>query len=285
MSRALLLAAAALLAAACQPLPQVMERSKASVLLALADSVGVEVGRIEGAPPELEDRLRRGLEAALLRRGLPASRSGRNRLSFMLAGQAAVAAADGGYGPVSLEWQLTAWDGGVEARFTQEARTGQADAVLPLLEALAEDVVRHIRSERRYDGPPAGLKISIAPEAGAELPDPLRRALETVLANQGLDVVPQAEPSHLHVFGGAEIGAVRAGLREVRLSWSMSWSDGREVGRVDQANVVPAELLAEGWAPIAAEAAAGAAEGLLDLVLKAHMALRRKGAAGARSRR
>jgi len=74
-------------------------------------------------------------------------------------------------------------------------------------------------------------------------------------------------------------------LQEVRLGWSMSWSDGREVGRVDQANVVPAELLAGGWGPIAAEAAAGAADGIVDLVLKARRELRRKDAAAARNRR
>ena len=276
----------ALLAAACQPLPPVMEREKASALLALPGSVGVEVGRIEGAPPELEDRLRRDLEGALQRRGLPASRHGGNLLSYRLTGRVELAALPEGYAPAGLDWELRAWDGRLAARFEQRVEGGAANALPALLEKLADGVARQVRADRPDEGEPARLKISIAPISGAvaEATAPLLRALEAALASGGLDVVPPAAPSHLHVFGSAETGPVHAGLRELRLGWTVVWSDGREVGRVDQANVVPAEWLAGAWTSIAAAAAEGAASGISDLVFKARMELRPTGGSAGRSR-
>ena len=262
-----------------------MERDKASALLALPDTVGVEVGRIGGAPPELEDRLRRDLESALQRRGLPASRQRGNLLSYRLAGRAVLGATPGGIAPVSFDWELRAWDGTVAARFAQEVEDSRADAVPLLLEELAEGVAGRIRAERQFENVSARLIISVAPDAEAGLPGSLLRALETVLASQGLNVVPPAAPSHLHVFGSAEVGPVHAGLREVRLGWVVKWSDGREVGRVDQANVVPAEWLAGEWTPLAAAAAEGAASGISDLVFKAQMELAQTDATAGRSRR
>ena len=285
MSRALCLLAVVLFVAACQPVPQVMERDKASALLALPDTVGVKIGRIGGAPPQLEDRLRRGLEGALQRHGLPASRQRGNLLSYRLAGRTVLDATPDGIAPVSFDWELRAWDDTIAARFTQEVEDGRADAVPLLLEELAEGVARRIRAERRDDSASARLKVSVAPDAEADLPAPLLRALETVLASQGLNVVPPAAPSHLHVFGSAEVGKVHAGLREVRLAWVVKWSDGREVGRVDQANVVPAEWLAGEWTPLAAAAAEGAASGISELVFKAQTELGLSDAASGDSRR
>ena len=261
-----------------------MERDRASALLALPDTVGVEVGRIAGAPPQLEDRLRRGLESALQRRGLPASRQRGNLLSYRLAGRTVLGATPNGIAPVSFDWELRAWDDTVAARFAQKVEDSGADAAPLLLEELAEGVARRIRAERQDETVSARLKISIAADAEAGLPGSLLKALETVLAGQGLNVVPPAAPSHLHVFGSAEVGPVHAGLREVRLGWVVKWSDGREIGRVDQANAVPAEWLAGEWTPLAA-AAEGAAAGISDLVFKAQMELLQTDAARVRSRR
>lgn len=263
-----------------------MEREKASALLALPGSVGVEVGRIEGAPPELEDRLRRGLEEALQRRGLPASRHGGNLLSYRLTGRVEPAALPEGYEPAGLTWELLAWDGGLAARFEQRVEGETANALPALLEKLADGVARQVRADRSDEGDPVRLKISVAPISGAavEATKPLLRALEAALASGGLDVVPPAAPSHLHVFGSAEAGPVHAGLRELRLGWTVVWSDGREVGRVDQANAVPAEWLEGAWTSLAAAAAEGAASGIADLVFKAQMELRPTGGATGRSR-
>ena len=262
-----------------------MERDKASVLLALPDTVGVEVGRIGGAPPQLEDRLRRDLESALHRRGLPASRKRGNLLSYRLTGHTILDETPDGLAPVSFDWELRTWDGTVAAQLTQEVEGGRADAVPLLLEELADGVARRIRAERPGDSALTRLKVSVAPDADADLPGSLLNALETALASRGHNVVPPAAPSNLHVFGSAEVGPVRAGLREVQLGWVVKWSDGSEVGRVDQANVVPAEWLAGEWTPLAAAAAEGAASGISDLVFKARTELLQTDAAPDRSRR
>ena len=277
----------ALLAAACQPLPQVMERDKASALLALPESVGVRVGPVHGATPELEDRLRRDLEEALHRRGLPASRRAGNRLSYRVTGRVEPAAIADGVAPSGLVWELRDWNGRLAARFEQEVEGGRQDALAVLLEELADGVAGRVRAESPGEGDPVRLKISIAPISGAdpEATAPLLRALEAALASGGLDVVPPAAPSHLHVFGSVEVGPAHAGLRELRLGWSVVWSDGNEVGRVDQANAVPAEWLEGAWTSLADAAAGGAASGIADLVFKARMALRPTGGAAGHSRR
>ena len=280
------LLAAALFAAACQPLPQVMERDKASALLALPASVGVRVGPVHGAAPELEDRLRRDLEEALHRRGLPASRRAGNRLSYRVTGRVEPAAIPDGVAPFGLVWELRDWEGRLAARFEQEVEGGGREALAVRLEELADEVAGRLRAESAGEGDPVRLKISIAPISGAasEATEPLLRALEAALAGRGLDVVPPAVPSHLHVFGSVEAGPARAGLRELRLGWSVVWSDGNEVGRVDQANAVPAEWLEGAWTSLAGAAAEGAASGIADLVFKAWMELRPTGGAAGRSR-
>ncbi len=264
----LLLGAAALFAAACQPLPRVMERDKASALLALPESVGVRVGRIHGVPTELEQQLRRGIEEALHRRGLPASRREGNLLSFRLSGRVAPdATAEEGKRTTApgIVWDLRAWDGRPVGRFEQQTL---------LLEELADEITQQMRADRRAAGDRVRLKISIAPIAGAtaEATAPLQRALEVALARAGLDVVPLDAPSHLHVFGSAEIGPVRTGLRELRLSWSVVWSDGGEAGKVNQANSMPAAWLEGPWTALAAGAAKGAAAGISDLAFRAQIA-------------
>ena len=263
-----------------------MERDKASALLALPESVGVRVGRIDGAPPELEDRLWRGLEEALHRRGLPASRHKGNLLSFRLSGRIEPDARAGGSAPSGLAWELRAWDGRLAGRFEQRVEGGRAGALAARLEELADEVARQVRADRPDAVDSVRLKISIAPfaGAGAEAAAPLLRALATALADAGQDVVPPDAPSHLHVFGSAELGPVRAGLRELKLGWSVVWSDGREVGRVDQANAVPAAWLAGPWTALAAAAAEGAAAGISDLVFKAQAELLPTGGAAGRSR-
>lgn len=280
------LLAAALFAAACQPLPQVMERDKASALLALPESVGVRVGRVRGAAPELEDRLRRDLEEALHRRGLPASRRAGNRLSYRVTGRVEPAAMPDGVAPSGLVWELRDWDGGLVGRIEQEVEGSREEALAVLLEELADEVTGRVRAESPAGGDPVRPKISIAPISGAdpEATAPLLRALEAALASGGLDVVPPTAPSHLHVFGSAEVGPDHAGLRELRLGWSVVWSDGNEVGRVDQANAVPAEWLAGAWTSLADAAAGGAASGIADLVFKARMELQPTGGAAGRSR-
>ncbi len=276
----------ALFAAACQPLPQVMERDKASALLALPESVGVRVGRIHGATPELENRLRRDLEGALHRRGLPASRRAGNRLSYRVTGRVELAAMPDGFAPSGLAWELRDWEGRLAGRFEQQVEGGRQEALAVLLEELADEVAERVRAESPGAGDPVRLKISVAPISGAapEATAPLLRALEAALAGGGLDVVPPAAPSHLHVFGSVEVGPDHSGLRELRLGWSVVWSDGNEVGRVDQANAVPAEWLEGAWTSLAAAAAEGAASGIADLVFRARLELRPTGAAAGRSR-
>ena len=263
-----------------------MERDKASALLALPESVGVRVGRVHGAMPELEARLRQAIEEALHRRGLPASRRESNLLSFRLDGRVELAAMPDGFGPSGFVWELRDWDGRLAGRFEQQVGGGRQEALAALLEELADEVVGRVRAESRGEGDPVRLKISVAPISGvaAEATEPLLRALEAALAGGGLDVVPPAAPSHLHVFGSAEVGPAHAGLRELRLGWSVVWSDGNEVGRVDQANAVPAEWLEGAWTSLAAAAAEGAASGIADLVFKARLELRPTGGAAGRSR-
>ena len=263
-----------------------MERDKASALLALPESVGVRVGRVHGATPELENRLRRDLEEALHRRGLPASRRAGNRLSYRVTGRVELAAMPDGVAPSGLVWELQDWGGRPAGRFEQEVDAGRPEALAVLLEELADEVAGRVRAENPGESGPVRLKISIAPISGAaaEATAPLQRALEAALASGGLDVVPPAAPSHLHVFGSAEVGPAHAGLRDLRLGWSVVWSDGNEIGRVDQANAVPAEWLEGAWTSLAAAAAEGAASGIADLVFKARMELRPTDGAAGRSR-
>ena len=255
------LAAAALLLAACQPVPLVMERDKASRLLAVPDSLSVEIGRIAGVGPELEAELRGRLETALQHRGLLATARGGNLLSYLLVGRLASQAG----GRPRLEWELRAWDGSPVARLAFPASEPE-----PRFDALAEAVANAVRSDGRGEGAPR-LKVSLAPIVAPdpEAAAPLARAVEAALARRGFEAPPASAPSHLHVFGEVALGPIHAGLRRLRLVWRVRWSDGREIGDVEQSDLVLVEELERGWGPLAPEIADGAAAGIAELALGA----------------
>ena len=111
----------------------------------------------------------------------------------------------------------------------------------------------------------------VSPEA-ARL---LTLALRSEFRQAGIPVVETVKDS-LVLAGKIERSDLGAEGEEVRIAWTLAQPDGEQVGTVNQTNRLPKGQLEGRWPSIVGAVAAGAVDGLLDII-EAVEATRRKG--------
>ena len=72
--------------------------------------------------------------------------------------------------------------------------------------------------------------------------------------------------------GTVAVSPPQAGKQQVSVRWALLRPDGREVGKIDQQNAVPAGSLDRAWGDIAYAVAEAAAPGVAALIAKAKAA-------------
>lgn len=97
----------------------------------------------------------------------------------------------------------------------------------------------------------------------------LSTAMQSALSRYGVRLSPSADDTTLKVAGSVTVGPARAGKRPVAISWQVLDRADELVGKVDQNNEVPAAMLDKGWAPLAKMVADAAADGIMDLLVRA----------------
>jgi len=217
----------------------------------------------------------------------PAARPAQRLARPVLQGTLGQATANG---PLRLTWRLIDADGRELAGFVSEPRATTADwqALSPdLRAAIAADAVRGV--ERYLDEaeglpPPVkalpkitilgvdGVAGAIAPMA----PQAMARALEYHLKQAGLTVNDTLADDGAIVMGAIALtpaarGAMPGGAPQdnLKVSWTVLRSDGRELGVVSQANDVPRAALAGAWGDLAFLIAEAATPGIVDLLMQA----------------
>lgn len=261
---------------ACGDLPRPFHPSVTGVsglTVARPDWGGVVVEPVAGPPEPVALAMAEAMAEALRAREIPASTdmgSG-NARSLVLESRARAMPGAAAVG-IDAEWVLRDRKGAVVA----EADSGQQvppdalarpapDRFGPLVDRPAARLAAAIVGDpapRPTDAPKLWLgPITGAPGDGDRA---LRAALKVMLPGMGVPLA-SAEADNLVLRGTVDVAPMDGGQERVVLTWRVMQGD-REVGKVDQGNVVPAGSLDGHWGGIAYAAAEGAASGIADLL-------------------
>lgn len=96
----------------------------------------------------------------------------------------------------------------------------------------------------------------------------LALSMGDVLVSAGWPVARQPRPDALMIKGVVAFSAVVSGVQKMNVLWTVSTFDGQTIGRLEQSNIVPAQLNEAGWDSTARAVTTAAAEGIFELVSK-----------------
>lgn len=280
----LLFTLTAIVLSACGPLPRPFGRDEGDGGNELARGIffeGVEVQPLSGTTVPMgkliAEQIVRGLEKD---HEIPAAMSGFDGSQYLLQGR--VIDNEGKPGATSLlsiDWELFTRDGNAVTSFIQnvEATRLQWDyGDAPLLKTIGEQVSTRVAQSvlgERFDMAGtdrllgrSGVIISDVRGAPGDGNAALRRAIAVALGGGGIKLTNDPEKAMFTLTGNVEMGTPENNAQSIRILWRVTDIEGKEVGRAEQANVVPAGSLDGTWGRTAAFVAAAATEGIITVV-------------------
>lgn len=207
------------------------------------------VAPVEGLDPEGSRALAEATARELRKRDVAAFTRAGGRTSWLL--QLAAP------GPGQASWRLVDPGGKPVAsgRGTADplALAGQVEAAMATLQPAMPGAVRQtVRL-----GPVAGVSPEAARYLGIALQAELKRA--------GVPVV-EADPGALLLSGNVKRTDVGGGAEEIEIAWVVAQPSGEEIGTIGQRNRLPKGQIDGRWPAVASAVAAGAVDGILDIV-------------------
>lgn len=275
--------AAALLAAACQPLPHPFANSAGlpgTPAPIPSDSLGIVVEPVAGVPSAPATALAKALAKALRDGDVPASRHGHNRRSFYLVTNATAAPLGPDRAAITLDWQVRAANGRLVGSGTARQdgsaalwRKGDAAFATALAGAAAPAIVDLVAGNAPL---PVAVepavtvgRIAGAPGDGAVA---LERAIAMTLPRAGVDVAHGAEKARFTLSCKIEVRPAPGDQQHIAVHWVLASAKGARIGVVTQEHTLPRGALDNQWGEIAYAVASAAAPGIAQLVQRATLA-------------
>jgi hypothetical protein len=274
--------AAALAAAACQPLPHPFAADvprPGSPILTLRDSASVTIAPVQGAPRATAEKLGSAMASALQQLEIPASDKAASIGSYELVGKIATTPASAGKTALVAVWNLREPSGLSLGERTERLEApmrdweeGAQDAVTRLAAASAVRLAAMLQDEAPAGAETGGqtrLLISSVDGAPGDGTDSLPRAITEVLRRQDIAIVTDPEAkADLVLRAAVVVDKPKAGKQNVRIVWYVRRKDGGEIGTVGQENDIPAGLLDGPWGDVAYMVAVSAQDGIMQLVAR-----------------
>jgi hypothetical protein len=274
--------AAALAAAACQPLPHPFAADAprpGSPILTLRDSASVTIAPVQGTPRATAEKLGAAMASALQQLEIPASDKAASIGSYELIGKIATTPASAGKSALVAVWDLREPSGLSLGERTERLEApmrdweeGAQDAVTRLAAASAARLAAMLQDEAPAEAETGGqtrLLISGVEGAPGDGTDSLPRAITEILRRQDITIVTDPEAkADLVLRATVVVAKPNAGKQNVKIVWYVRRKDGGEIGTVGQENDVPAGLLDGPWGDVAYMVAASAQDGIVQLVAR-----------------
>ena len=244
-----------------------------------SDRFGVVVQPVGGVSEPFASEMAAAMAEALQAENVPASLRGGAAASYFLTGDTAMSRNGDGSVTLRLTWDLSAPDGALVGSHDQRERMPAPNAGTgPLLEALAAGGAPAIADLIQRDEPPeplavapAGPAVAIGAIAGAPGTGArdLAAALAVTLPIYGVRVADDAGTAGFRLVGDVGLGPVDGATQRLALVWRVLDATGEEVGRLDQANDIPAGSLDGAWGELAFLIADGIASGVASILERA----------------
>jgi hypothetical protein len=269
---------------ACQPLHQPFQaddlEKDGNPLVRLADGAGVVVLPVEGAGQYLDQALAEAMVEALSRLDLPASTESSNRGSYHLQGEAEVKPRAAGQIELALAWRMVAPDGRtvgtIEQRQVVPARPwsiAEPKLMLQVANETASKLAGMVQTGAVLPTPKAaaGRRIVVRPVAGApgDGATALQKALLTALGHLSIEAGTDAAASAgggVAIQGTVKLTPTARDRQRVEIVWKVVGPEGQELGQIAQDNEIPRGMLDRPWGDVAHAIAAGAVEGLVEIL-------------------
>lgn len=267
---------ALLMIAACGPLPQPFEHNLQGSAYPLAElAIDVRVAPVAGLPAASGEGLARAVAENLGAYGVTATSRPGTASRFVLQG---VYAEPGAETPAdtTILWTLYDADGeatGIHAQAIEAPFAADPNAIgaAGRQSAKALAALVGVDAELPATGPHARRGIFLAEIAGA--PGDGNAALATALRHalqSGPFGLAETADGAAHVVRGiVTADPPKDGNQRIAIAWQVRTPDGREVGKANQENTIPAGRLDRRWGGIAGLAAQAAAEGIAEILQRA----------------
>ena len=274
--------AAALAAAACQPLPHPFAADAprpGSPILTLRDSASVTIAPVQGTPRATAEKLGAAMASALQQLEIPASDKAASIGSYELVGKITTMPASGDKAVLVAVWDLREPSGLSLGERTERLEApmrdweeGAQDAVTRLAASSAVRLAAMLQDEAPAEAETGGqtrLLISGVDGAPGDGTDSLPRAITEILRRQDIAVVTDPEAkADLVLRATVVVAKPKEGKQNVKIVWYVRRKDGGEIGTVGQENDVPAGLLDGPWGDVAYMVAVSAQDGIVQLVAR-----------------
>jgi hypothetical protein len=274
--------AAAVLVAACQPLPHPFADDvprRGSPILDLRDNASVTIAPIEGVPRATAEKLGHAMASALQEHEIAASEKAASIGSYELVGRIQETPAAAGKVALVAVWALRDPSGqqlGERSERVEAAASdwqeGSDDAVGRLAAASATRLVALLQDDTPTEAEIGGrtrLRIDAVTGAPGDGGESLPKAITEFLKKQDLVVVTDPEAAaDLVLDANVAVTPPKSGQQHVKIVWHVRRKDGAEIGTVGQENDVPTGLLDGPWGDVAYMIAVSAQDGIMQLVAR-----------------
>ncbi len=252
-----------LLLAACGDIPQPFRHEGTNLALAPAAARGVEVRPLDESPRSAQ--LAAAIVRRLLEEEIPASTRAVVPGAWVLSARAEPAA-----GATVLTWTLARSGGEALGGLEQKVPAGPwARATPKTIDLIAAEVVDKLTGPLHGDGPKtaAGVVapvIRLLPLTGlpGDGDTALATAMRTMLKRDGLTVVDGEAPADFLLRGQVTLSPGRPGEEMLAVAWTVTSRSGEDLGTSSQQGPVPKGRLAGPWGSLASDIAAGATDGI-----------------------
>ncbi|QDO98114.1 hypothetical protein FNB15_12900 [Ferrovibrio terrae] len=268
--------AAGFVTAACQPLPQPFQadsRAKATdVLIRPIGEASLFIPPVSGLPQGPDAALAETLAKALNEKDVPASATGRNRLTSVLTVRLEPRGGDAVW-----SWDERAPDGSLQAgeslslgvapaRLAANDATAVKQAAAIMAEAIARKLNAAVIEAVQTDARPVMLAVKECEGAPGDGNRALRQAMREILILGGRNPLPDATGADYVIGCRVNVWQDTPDSERVTIEWVLLGASGNPLGDVKQANRIPRGQLAGTWGNTAHIIAQGGWQGLSEIL-------------------
>jgi len=262
--------------AACQPLPQPFQadsRAKANdALIRPIGETSLFIPPISGLPQGPDAALAEALAKALNEQDVPASATGRNRLTSLLTVRLEPRGSDAVW-----SWEDRAPDGSLQAGETRSLGVAPAQlaandaaamkqAAATMATSIAQKLNAAVIEATQTDARPVMLAVKECEGAPGDGNRALRQAMREILILGGRNPLPDTAGADYVIGCRVNVWQDTPNSERVTIEWVLLGPNGSQLGDVKQANRIPQGQLAGAWGNTAHIIAKGGWQGLSEIL-------------------